>query len=104
MPFKSVRQLQTCYSKQLSARAKGKETRWDCDEWLKKSPRCLPTTESSSSKQCRTMRKGEKVRSPVYEGSRGGLYFYVDGIKVYVPADAKSYVKKNMKTRRPLGR
>lgn len=98
MPFESVRQIQTCYGKQLSAKAKGKKFGWDCDEWLTKTvkPQCLPTMKGEP-KKCRPLRNGEKVKSPVYEGPRGGMYFYVSGIKVYVPKDARDYVRKNMK-------
>jgi len=72
MPFKSKRQLQTCFGRQLSAKAKGEKFTWDCREWLK-----------------------NKKISSMYEGPRGGLYFYAGGCKVYVPSDAQKYVRKN---------
>lgn len=65
MPFKSKRQLQTCYGKRISALARGEKWNWDCDEWAK----------------CGTKR----CSGALYEGPNGGLYFYVQGVKVYVP-------------------
>jgi hypothetical protein len=103
MPFESSRQLATCYSKDLSAKAKGKKPSknlrlWDCDKWLKETPNpeCLPSIKGRKPK-CRPMRKGEKIKSDVYEGMKGGLYFYVANNKVYVPKDAHNFVRKNYK-------
>jgi hypothetical protein len=101
MPFKSKQQLRTCYARQLSAKAKGKSSSWDCKEWLKETPvsgTCLPEKIGESTSRCQ--RKNEKVVSPVYEGKRGGLYFYVSGVKVYVPRDAQSYVRKKYKIKK----
>ncbi|ALX27537.1 hypothetical protein GMAR_ORF163 [Golden Marseillevirus] len=65
MPFKSKRQLQTCYGKRISALSNGEEWNWDCDEWADcGKPKCS---------------------GPLYRGPRGGLYFYVNKVKVYVP-------------------
>ena len=99
MPFKSKRQLQVCFGKQLSAKAQSKSFSWDCEKWLDETPNptCLPSTVGSGKKKgCRVLRKGEKMPSSIYEGPNGGLYFYAGGIKVYVPRNAKSYVRKNM--------
>jgi hypothetical protein len=95
MPFASTRQLQTCYGRRLSALAKGQRPKWDCDEFLRATPRnaCLPTVKGKKG-SCRPLRKGEKLISPFYRGSRGGLYFYAAGVKVYVPADARSFVER----------
>lgn len=95
MPFASTRQLQTCYGRRLSALAKGERPKWNCDEFLRATPasRCLPTVKGKKG-GCRQLRKGEKLVSPFYRGSRGGLYFYAGGVKVYVPADARAYVVK----------
>lgn len=96
MPFKSKRQLQTCFGKELSAKAKGKKSGWDCKKWLREtpSPQCLPSVEGRPRKcvKCRPMRKGESIISPIYKGTRGGLYFFAGCVKVYVPHDAKKFV------------
>ena len=82
MPFKSKSQLRLCFSR----RPKG----WDCNEWLKKTPvraECLPEhkggTQSRSGK-CRPIRANEHVVGKLQSGPRGGKFFYVDGVKVYV--------------------
>ncbi len=89
MPFTSKRQLATCYSRRISAKAAGKKWTWNCDEFLDhtQDPMCLPSVKGSSrpTPKCRNLKKGEKVISPVYVGARGGVYFYVAGVKVYVP-------------------
>ena len=84
MPFKSKRQLQTCYGKKYSK----KGTTWDCDKWLKETPNpnCLPTTiNSPKPRKCRPLKEGEKIVGPVINGPRGGKYFMVADIKVYIP-------------------
>lgn len=99
MPFASKLQLQTCFSRNLSILAQGKVPKWDCKKWLDKTenPACLPTRSGEKPpKNC-------KKRKPIdaedltkfYRGEKGGLYFFVDGIKLYVPADAKDYVEQN---------
>ena len=102
MPFKSKRQLQTCFGRQLSAKAKGKKWTWNCKEFLRvtKKPCSLPTMKgksSGTSSGCRSLKKGERLVSPFYAGARGGLYFYAGGVKVYVPKDAREYVMSNHK-------
>ena len=98
MPFKSKRQLQTCFGKKLSAEAKGKKWSWNCEEWLRETPNplCLPGMLGHSVKGCRQLKSNEKIISPVYTGARGGHYFLAKGIKVYVPKDAIEYAKRTM--------
>ncbi len=104
MPFKSKRQLQTCFGRQLTAEAKGKTWKWNCQEFLAKtpSPGCLPTKKGSKvSSQCRKLKVGEAIISPVYKGTRGGYYFYAGNVKVYVPhgnETLKLAIKKYGKT------
>jgi len=86
MPFKSRSQLQTCY--------KRNDPKWKCDEFLKKTPSvcCLPYKKGSHVKS-RCMKSGERIKSPIFTGPRGGKYFEIkekdaDGvvctIKVYI--------------------
>jgi hypothetical protein len=92
--FSSKSQLRTCYSKKLSAEAQGKKSSWDCDKSLQETPdpNCLPErVDGTQHLKCRTMRKEEKITSKVYEGSKGGLYFYAAGVKVYVPKDRQTH-------------
>lgn len=67
---------------------------WDCDKWLAetKNPQCLPSVKGKvgASGKCRPMRKDEKIVSKIYRGSRGGHYFFVAGVKVYVPRGEKN--------------
>lgn len=98
MPFASKLQLQTCFSRNLSILAQGKQPKWDCKKWLKKTetPECLPTRSGTNApKPCKKRKQTDDEITPFYRGAKGGLYFFVDGIKVYVPADAKSYVEAN---------
>jgi hypothetical protein len=106
MPFASKRQLQTCFGRELSRKAAGKKpSSWKCSEWLGETPdaECLPVlvegeppSKPSTHAQCR---KRPRASGPeitqYYRGMRGGLYFYADGVRIYVPADAKAYVEKN---------
>lgn len=88
MPFKSRRQLSTCYSRQIAAKSAGKPWTWNCDEFLShtQDPLCLPSLKGYKPKRkCRNLRPDEKVISPVYIGPKGGAYFYVADVKVYVP-------------------
>jgi len=99
MPFKSKRQLQTCFGKQISAEAKGKKWTWRCGEWLKMTdnPDCLPTVVGHRRPvTCRKIRQDEKIVSAVHRGSRGGYYFMAGGVKVYVPKGNSNvaYAKK----------
>lgn len=86
MPFTSRRQLQTCFGQQITALSKGKNWSWDCKKWLQETPdpKCLPTIKGKPAK-CRPMRNGEKIIGPIYEGPKGGHYFFAGGVKVYVP-------------------
>lgn len=95
MPFKSQRQLATCFSRQLSAESKGQKWNWDCEGWLKitPSPECLPSLKGRSPK-CRKLRAGEKIITPIHQGTRGGYFFFAGGVKVYVPKEAVAYAKK----------
>lgn len=105
MPFTSARQLQTCYGRRLSAKAKGQKWAWDCDGWTRETMAlhpgvsldcALPTTAGGRRKQrCRRLRKGEPIKSKLHRGKRGGLYFFVGGVKVYVPPDARAWVRKH---------
>lgn len=81
--------------------AKANTSVWNCEEFLRKTPNptCLPelvgsgkTPRSSGTAPsgkapsgCRNLRKDEKVVGPVYQGPRGGYYFFAKGVKVYVP-------------------
>jgi hypothetical protein len=95
MPFKSRRQLATCFSRKLSAESKGKKWNWDCEEFLRvtPSPECLPSLKGRPAK-CRKLKNGEKIITPIYKGKRGGHFFFAGGVKVYVPKDAIEYAKK----------
>ena len=97
MPYKSKRQLQTCFGRQITEESHGRKWTWDCEEFLKetKRPRCLPTLKGGKEK-CRPLRNGENIISPVYEGPRGGLYFYAGNVKVYIPRGKleEQYAKK----------
>lgn len=99
MPFASKLQLQTCFSKNLSLLAQNKAPKWDCEKWLQetKQPLCLPTLVDLPKPQtCSKKRKYEKNDWTVfYRGARGGIYFFVADMKVYVPADAKEYVESH---------
>jgi hypothetical protein len=90
MPFTSKRQLQTCFGKQLSQ----KNSKWDCKKWLAETerPECLPTLVGSPRK-CISPRHGKTI-SQVYQGPRGGYYFYAGGIKVYVPRGTENKAMK----------
>jgi hypothetical protein len=98
MPFKSQRQIQTCFSKQLLAESKNKKWSWNCEEWLSKTPNplCLPSLVGHRVKTCRALRVDEKIISPVYEGQRGGYYFFAKGVKVYIPKAAINYAKQKL--------
>ena len=101
MPFASKLQLQTCFSRNLSILAKGQVPKWDCKKWLDKtkSPDCLPTRSGDvppkNCKKRKSENKEDEQLTKFYRGAKGGLYFFVDEIKVYVPADARKYVESN---------
>ena len=103
MPFKSKRQLQTCYGKKLAAESQYKKFNWDCDEFLETThnPLCLETKKSQKSSSeidpslwCKKMSSKEKKIDGVYRGPRGGYYIFVSKIKIYVPSIAVSYAIK----------
>lgn len=93
--FVSQRQLATCFSRQLSAESKGQKWNWDCKKNLFEtpSPECLPSLKGRSPK-CRKLRAGEKIITPIHQGTRGGYFFFAGGVKVYVPKGAVAYAKK----------
>lgn len=70
MPFKSVAQLRTCYTR----RPKG----WNCEEWLSKTNLCaLPERERGTLTEKQVTRKKGQVPAklgPLKTGSRGGKY------------------------------
>jgi hypothetical protein len=100
MPFKSKRQLQTCFGREISAKTKGKPLNWDCKKWLAETecPENLPTKvgQPSIAKKCRKIRNGESIISPVYEGPKGGHYFIAGGVKVYVPKGPQLVTAKKL--------
>lgn len=95
MPFVSKRQLATCFSRQLAAESRGQKWNWDCEKWLllTKDPHCLPSLKGHARK-CRKLGSGEKIISPIYQGPKGGYYFYAKGVRVYVPKAAVAYAKR----------
>ena len=93
MPYTSEAQLRVCYSQKLLAEAKGQKWTWDCDEWLAKTPKCIPPLKGYPTR-CKIVKTGEKSKSRLHEGARGGLYFYRGGIKIYVPGAARTYALK----------
>jgi hypothetical protein len=97
MPFVSKRQASTCFSRQLLAESRGQKWNWDCERWLSitPDPQCLPSMKGQPKPtKCRKLRDGEKIITPIHQGSRGGYYFYAGGIKIYVPKAAVAYAKK----------
>jgi hypothetical protein len=87
MPFKSRSQLRTCYGK--------RDPRWNCDKWLKETPSvcCLPEKKGRRIKH-RCLRSGERIKSIVQTGPRGGKFFTIKEkddkgeictVKVYLP-------------------
>ncbi len=94
MPFVSKRQLATCFAKELSAESRGSKSSWDCKEMLKKTknPACLPSSVGSRRTYgCKAKGgAGAHAISKVYSGPRGGKYFFVGGVKVYVPVGSEA--------------
>lgn len=87
MPYKSKSQLSTCYG----GRMKGV----NCDKWLRETPSvcCLPYRKGGETKS-RCLKVGERVKSKVKIGPRGGRYFTIKEkdskgkiceVKVYLP-------------------
>lgn len=70
MPFTSKSQLTTCYKKN--------DPRWNCDEFLKKTPSvsCLPYKKGGKTPS-RCIRQGERIVGKVKTGPRGGKYFEI---------------------------
>lgn len=89
MPFKSKRQLQTCFAKELIEESKNRKSKWDCTKFLTETldPSCLPMKiDSPSHRTCNSNKSfSKKEIGPVYIGPRGGYYFYAGGVKIYVP-------------------
>ena len=109
MPFKTRRQLATCFSKELTAAAAAKKKKkwsWDCERWLSETnappPRCLPELvgHAPKIKSCRPMRQGEHVIGALQTGPRGGKFFFIDDVKIYVPRGAESIAQKRFSTER----
>jgi len=87
MPFTSRSQLQTCYNK--------KDKKWDCDEFLKKTPSvcCLPFRKGGHVKS-RCMKDGERVVGKIQTGPRGGKFFIItEKDKKGVVCTVKVYVR-----------
>lgn len=84
MPFVNSAQERLCVSKTIDSIARGEkpaDNGWNCVKYACEDP---------SSKDCRDL----KNTSVLYEGKRGGLYFYTGDRKVYVPARDKEGMKK----------
>ena len=86
MPFTSRSQLRTCY--------KSNKKNWDCNEFLDATPSvcCLPERKGQPMKH-RCLKKGERVKSKIQTGPRGGRFFTIQEkdkqgvictVKVYV--------------------
>lgn len=88
MPFQSEKQLRTCFGREIIAKSKHQKWTWDCEEWANKTNLdSLKSIKRDAEKRVgekRGKRRGKKI-SPIYEGSRGGHYFFVGDIKIYVP-------------------
>ena len=82
--------MRTCYGRN--------DPRWDCDEWLSKTPSVCDLPSRSSGKpsvRSRTRNKNEIIKGPVKTGDRGGRYFEIiettNGkvactVRVYLPS------------------
>lgn len=90
MPFKSKSQLRTCFSKEIKAKSKGQKWEWNCKEWLKETRNVNDLPEKCCQDIHSSFKKSTNNISPIYKGKRGGHYFYVGNIKIYVPNDKKS--------------
>lgn len=78
MPFVSKSQMRVCFT----TRPKG----WDCEKWLKETPRpdCLPEKKGiKKTKPC--PKKAPPKDGKIYIGPRGGRYMIVSGVKIYLP-------------------
>lgn len=88
MPFTSKAQLQTCYKKN--------DPRWNCDEFLKKTPSvcCLPNKKGGHI-HSRCMKNGERIKGSVIVGPKGGKYFELkEKDKSGVVCVVKVYIKR----------
>ena len=96
MPFRSKRQIQTCFGKKLLAESKGQKWKWNCERWLAETPNplCLPSLQGEKIKGCRRLKLEEQIISPVYKGPKGGYFFIAKGVKIYIPKLAINYAKK----------
>lgn len=90
MPFKSKAQVRLCYY--------GGMGNVDCDKWLSETPSVEDLPErvgltKYTKNYCRKIRKGEKIKSHVYTGPRGGKYFFIyDKVKGKIKSITKVYV------------
>lgn len=87
MPFKSKKQLRTCFAREIKEKEAGRGWSWDCLKWLQETPVC-------NHKGAGMCVRNRDV-TPVQTGKRGGKYFYAGGVKVYIPSKTnKSQVQK----------
>jgi hypothetical protein len=102
MPFKSKSQLRTCFGKSLIAKSKGEKTSWNCRKFLKETPvlaQNLPERFLHGKQSKKTSGRSVKhTISKIQVGPRGGLFFFVDKVKIYVPKSVKSSMKSKYKT------
>lgn len=70
MPFESLSQLRTCYSRNYS--------KWDCDKWLRHTPSiCSLPQRKEMRMKSRRLRQGEKIKGQIKTGPRGGKFFLI---------------------------
>jgi hypothetical protein len=88
MPFKSKAQLRQCFAREYAAKFRGEPSTWNCRGWLSETPNpeCLPE-KTGGKPACRKMYRTEAVIGPIKTGPKGGRYFMVGDIKVYLPKE-----------------
>jgi len=99
MPFANLGQMKECYTQDLKARVNNKRSKWDCDEFLKAG--CLPlhqTKKNTKKDKCVKVKKTEK--RVYYQGKNGGIFYFVGGVKIYVPVALKNKVMKKYKVKK----
>lgn len=99
MPFKSKSQLRTCFGKDFQDRIKGKKSNWNCKKFLKETRVKAENLPERCPKSCK-VKQGRPVKhtvSKIHIGPRGGMFFFVDKLKVYVPKSVKSSMKQKKK-------